>query len=99
MAFMFKKIWHKLITTVTGGAVLIAFFSIIAKLVGLLRDHLLASYFGADRILDVYYASFRLPDLIFNTLVLGALSAAFSPICIKLWESDKNRAWDWSIFD
>ncbi len=91
---MFKKIWHKLITTVTGGAVLIAFFSIIAKLVGLLRDHLLASYFGADRILDVYYASFRLPDLIFNTLVLGALSAAFIPIFIKLWESDKNRAWE-----
>jgi len=91
---MFSKIWYKLVTTVTGGAVLIAFFSIIAKLVGLFRDRLLASGFGADRILDIYYASFRLPDLIFNTLVLGALSAAFIPIFIRLWEIDKKRAWE-----
>lgn len=91
---MLKNIWQKLITTVSGGAVLIAFFSIIAKFIGLLRDRLLATTFGADRILDIYYVSFRLPDLIFNTLVLGALSAAFIPVFVRLWEKDTNKAYE-----
>jgi putative peptidoglycan lipid II flippase len=91
---MFSKIWNKLRSTVTGGAVLIAFFSILAKLVGLLRDRLLASTFGAGRELDIYYTSFRLPDFIFNTLVLGALAAAFIPIFIRLWDSQRERAYE-----
>lgn len=89
---MLKIFWNKLATTVTGGAVLIAVFSIISKLLGLFRDRLLASYFGAGDILDAYYAAFRLPDLIFNTLVLGALASAFIPVFTKLWLNDKGKA-------
>jgi len=89
---MMNKIWNKLITTVAGGAVLIAFFSILAKIIGLLRDRLLAATFGAGRSLDIYYASFRLPDFLFNTLVLGALAAAFIPVFIRLWDTEKGRA-------
>jgi len=89
---MFKIFWHKLATTVTGGAVLIAIFSIVSKLLGFLRDRLLASYFGAGDVLDSYYAAFRLPDLIFNTLVLGALASAFIPVFTKLWQLEKEKA-------
>lgn len=91
---MFNKIWNKLISTVTGGAVLIAFFSILAKLIGLLRDRILAGTFSAGRTLDIYYTSFRLPDFIFNTLVLGALAAAFIPVFIRLWDIEKERAYE-----
>lgn len=89
---MLKSFWNKLVTTVTGGAILIATFSIISKLLGFLRDRLLASYFGAGDILDSYYAAFRLPDLIFNTLVLGALASSFIPIFTKLWLRDQSTA-------
>jgi putative peptidoglycan lipid II flippase len=34
-----------------------------------------------------------LPDLIFNTLVLGALSTAFIPVFLEYWNKDKERAW------
>jgi len=84
--------WRKLATTVTGGAVLIASFSIVSKLLGLVRDRLLASYFGAGDVLDAYYAAFRLPDLIFNTLVLGALASAFIPVFTRLWLTDQKKA-------
>ncbi|MFH1366599.1 MAG: murein biosynthesis integral membrane protein MurJ, partial [Patescibacteria group bacterium] len=87
---MFGKIWHKLQTTVAGGAMIIAFASIISRLLGLLRDRLFASTFGAGDILDSYYAAFRLPDLIFNVLVLGALSAAFIPVFLEYWQKDKE---------
>ncbi len=69
---------------------IIAVFSILAKLLGLVRDRLLASTFGAGDILDAYYAAFKLPDLIFNTLVLGALSVAFVPVFINLF-NQKNE--------
>lgn len=49
--------------------------------------------FGADMILDAYYAAFRIPDLVYNLLIVGALSAGFIPVFIKTWESDNARAW------
>ncbi len=79
-----KNIFKKLKGTTTGSAIVIAIFSILSKLLGLVRDRLLAARFGAGDVLDAYYAAFKLPDLIFNTLVLGALSAAFIPVFIEL---------------
>ncbi|MFH1890007.1 MAG: murein biosynthesis integral membrane protein MurJ [Candidatus Kuenenbacteria bacterium] len=84
----FSKILAKLNTSITGGAIIIAVFSVASKMLALFRDRLLASGFGAGDILDAYYAAFKLPDLIFNTLVLGALSAAFIPVFIAL----KNKS-------
>lgn len=83
----------KLQNTVAGGAIIIGFFSVVSKLIGLLRDRLLASTFGASGELDVYYAAFRLPDFVFNTLVLGALSAAFIPVFLEWWNKDKETSW------
>ncbi|HRY63106.1 MAG TPA: murein biosynthesis integral membrane protein MurJ [Patescibacteria group bacterium] len=79
-----KNIFKKLNGSTTGSAIVIAIFSILSKLLGLLRDRLLAARFGAGDVLDAYYAAFKLPDFIFNTLVLGALSAAFIPLFIEL---------------
>ncbi|MDP2586996.1 MAG: murein biosynthesis integral membrane protein MurJ [Candidatus Komeilibacteria bacterium] len=89
---MLKVFWQKMVTTVSGGAVLIAFFSVVSRLLGLVRDRLLASYFGAGPILDSYYAAFKLPDLIFNTLVLGALASAFIPVFTRAWQVDRAKA-------
>ncbi len=90
---MVKTLKEKLTTTITGGALIIAGFSLLSRILGLVRDRLLFSTFGAGDALDVYYTAFRLPDLIFNTLVLGALSSAFIPVFLEYWNKDKNEAW------
>jgi putative peptidoglycan lipid II flippase len=90
---MLKKIKYLLFGSVGGGAIIIATFSIISRLIGLLRDRLLTGAFGAGQILDAYYAAFRLPDLVFNTLVLGALSSAFIPVFLSIWHKNKEEAW------
>ncbi|MAG28618.1 murein biosynthesis integral membrane protein MurJ [bacterium] len=90
---MVESIKHKLTHTITGGAIVIAGFSLLSRVLGLVRDRLLFSTFGAGDVLDTYYAAFRLPDLIFNTLVLGALSAAFIPVFLEYWHKDKEQAW------
>lgn len=58
-----------------------------SRLLGVLRDRVLAGQFGAGDTLDIYYAAFRIPDLIFNLLILGALSAGFIPVFIEALHS------------
>ncbi|MBI3956737.1 MAG: murein biosynthesis integral membrane protein MurJ [Candidatus Kerfeldbacteria bacterium] len=95
-----QRIFQKLETTITGGAILIATASLISRLLGLVRDRLLFSTFGAGDVLDSYYVAFRLPDLLFNILVLGALSSAFIPMFLEYRErhSQKNGTQDpWEL--
>ena len=74
------KIFSKPTHTITAAAALVASFSLLSRLLGIFRDRILAGQFGAGEVLDAYYAAFRIPDLIFNLLVLGALSAGFIPV-------------------
>ncbi len=87
---MWSKIWRKITTTVTGGAIIIAGASVISRILGLIRDRLLASHFGAGDVLDTYYAAFKIPDFIFNILVLGALSSAFIPVFVQFLEKSRT---------
>jgi putative peptidoglycan lipid II flippase len=59
---------------------LLAVASLGSRFLGLIRDRILATGFGASADLDVYYAAFRIPDFLFQILILGALSAAFIPV-------------------
>jgi len=68
---------------------------LLSRLLGLLRDRFLAGTFFADKAwqLDVYFAAFRLPDMIFQLLVVGALSAAFIPVFTQYIQTKKHQAW------
>jgi putative peptidoglycan lipid II flippase len=64
---------------------LLALSALLSRFLGVVRDHLLAKAFGATAgtgiyNLDTYYAAFRIPDLLYNLLIFGAVSAAFIPI-------------------
>lgn len=77
---MAKKWLFRLEQSLGGAAFIVGVASILSRLAGLLRDRILFSHFGAGDILDVYYSAFRIPDFLFNLLVLGALSASFIPV-------------------
>lgn len=76
----FKEIFQKQINSITVAAALVAASSLASRLLGVVRDRILAGQFGAGAELDIYYAAFRIPDLIYNIIVLGALSAGFIPV-------------------
>lgn len=46
-------------------AIILAISSIVSSLFGMLRDRLLASGFGANESLDIYYTAFKIPDFIY----------------------------------
>jgi putative peptidoglycan lipid II flippase len=95
---MIKKILHSKINSIAMAAFLVAFSSLASRLLGVIRDRILASSFGAGDALDVYYAAFRLPDMIYNLLVLGALSAGFIPLFAKkLKREGEDQAEAWQV--
>ena len=54
------------ILSLHAAALILGGAALMSKLLGLLRDRLLASRFGAGDALDVYYAAFQIPDLLFT---------------------------------
>jgi len=96
-----KNLFNAQTNGVTAAAFLVAVSSLLSRMLGIFRDRILAGEFGAGATLDIYYAAFRIPDLIFNLLVLGALSAGFIPIFTGLLKSEKatgenEAAWQFS---
>lgn len=83
--------------SVAAAAFIISFAGIASRLLGLIRDRILAGQFGAGDVLDAYYAAFRVPDLIYNLMIVGALSAAFIPVFTELIaEKKEEKAWELS---
>lgn len=78
--FSLKKIFFNSIEGVNSAAFIIGFFGLASKVLGFARDWILAGIFGVGDKLDMYYAAFRIPDMVFNLLIIGALSASFVPI-------------------
>ncbi len=69
----------------------IAVFSLLAKILGLVRDAVFSHQFGAGVLIDSYFAAFRLPDFIYNLLILGTFSVAFIPVFSEyLMKSDDD---------
>jgi len=89
---MVKRLWHRLTSTIAGGAIIIGGLSVASRFLGLARDRLLFSRFGAGDLTDAYLAGFKLPDFIFNIFVLGAVSAAFIPVFLEQWNRDGNTS-------
>jgi len=92
-----KKLLNGKSTTIISAAVIVAAASFASRLLGVVRDRILAGEFGAGNELDIYYAAFRLPDLVYSLIVAGALSAGFIPIFSELIFSKKDIKHAWHV--
>ena len=80
--------------SVKGATALLAITALLSNVLGLLRNVVFYHVVSPSQ-LDVYFASFRLPDLIFNVLILGAISSAFIPIITEiLSKNDQKKVWE-----
>jgi len=55
-------------------------FTFLSKILGFLRDILIAAFVGAGVIADVFFVAFKLPNFFRRLFAEGAFSAAFIPI-------------------
>lgn len=88
----FKNLFAKE-NSIRGASLILIITLALSNVLGVLRDHFLAQQIPTDR-LDIYYAAFRFPDLIFNVLILGAIAAAFVPVYSKLMKEKGSKEAD-----
>ncbi len=71
---------------------------LLSNVLGLIRDVITANRvgiaYGSIAPLDKFYAAFVLPDLLYNILIVGALSSAILPLLVKIdTEGDDAQFW------
>jgi putative peptidoglycan lipid II flippase len=72
----------------TGAATL------ASRILGLVRDQVLAALFGAGNDMDAFIVAFRIPNLVRDLFAEGAMSAAFVPTFTRhLTRQGKADAW------
>lgn len=72
----------------TGAATL------ASRVLGLVRDQVLAAFFGAGNDMDAFVVAFRIPNLVRDLFAEGAMSAAFVPTFTReLTLRGKPQAW------
>lgn len=74
-----------------SSALILSFMIIVSRVFGFLRYRILSGYFNKDA-LDVFFASFRIPDLVFELLITGAITSTFIPIFIKYSANEQERS-------
>ena len=87
-----SKLFHSE-NSIRGASLVLIITLTLSNILGLLRDHFLAAYIPTSQ-LDIYFAAFRIPDLIFNFFILGAITSVFIPIfCDYIAGDNLKEGW------
>jgi putative peptidoglycan lipid II flippase len=86
------SIFHKEIAGVHQAAFLLGTFTLMSQLLALVRDRMLANFFGATQTLDLYYTAFRIPDLIYASVASLVSISVLIPFFSGVFEKNKDEA-------
>ena len=73
-------------------AAVVSGWTLGSRVLGLVRDRILAGAFGGSLLLDAFLLAFALPNLLRNLFGEGALSAAFLPRYVQMRDTDPTAA-------
>lgn len=88
---MFARILNSKTKTITFAAILLGCSALLSRLLGLFRDNLLANLLEKTQA-DIYFAAFRIPDLVYAILITGGITAAFLPVFSAQIKKSKKQA-------
>tara|TARA_B100000508_G_scaffold60333_1_gene47297 strand:- start:334050 stop:335720 length:1671 start_codon:yes stop_codon:yes gene_type:complete len=92
MVTSFFRLIRKEVANLHAAAYTVAIFTFLAQLLALLRDRILAHSFGASELLDIYYAAFKLPDLLFALIASLVSAYILIPLIARAGEESKKKA-------
>jgi putative peptidoglycan lipid II flippase len=81
-------------TQVTKAAGVVGASTVVTRILGFLRDMVIARAFGAGMAADAYYVAFRIPNTLRRLVGEGALTVAFIPVFVEEHQQGKQRAWE-----
>jgi putative peptidoglycan lipid II flippase len=68
----------------------ISFYISLSRILGFIRDIIIAQYLGVSSLSDAFFAAFRLPNFFRRIFAEGAFNSAFVPIFIEKLQDKKN---------
>ncbi|RPI76973.1 MAG: murein biosynthesis integral membrane protein MurJ [Desulfobacteraceae bacterium] len=69
------------LTRATG---VVGFFTLLSRMLGLVRDMVIAYFFGTGMVADAFLVAFRIPNLLRRLFAEGSLTIAFIPVFTEL---------------
>jgi len=91
---MVKRVFvflRKEVSDLHAAAYLLAFFSILSQILAIVRDRLLTYSFGAGPELDIYYASFKVPDTIFVLIASIVSVSVLIPFLVDKMDQGREK--------
>jgi len=80
--------------TILSGAAVISVTLLASAILGLIKMRLYAGVLGAGAEFDTFVAAFKIPDFVFQLVVVGSLNAAFIPIFSEfIGRKEAKAAW------
>jgi len=78
---------------VTKAAGIVGLATLLSRILGFIRDMVIARYFGAGFSTDAFFVAFRIPNLLRRLFAEGSLSIAFIPVFTEhLKNNGKDQA-------
>ena len=65
---------------VSQAAGVVGFFTFLSRIFGLVRDMVLARFFGSGVAADAFFMAFTIPNLLRRLFAEGSLTIAFIPV-------------------
>ncbi len=76
---------------ITRAAGTVGFFTFLSRVLGLIRDMVIAALFGSGMVADAFFVAFRIPNLLRRLFAEGSLTIAFIPVFTE-YLNRKSRA-------
>jgi len=76
------------------SAGIIGFGTVISRMLGFVRDIIIARYFGTARYAEAFVVAFRIPNMLRDLIGEGATNAAFVPVLSEYLVKKKEEFWE-----
>lgn len=81
--------------SILKSASIISLATLCSRLLGFVRDIVIAAFFGTGAVSEAFFVAFRIPNLLRHLVGEGAANSAFVPVFCEYWiKEEKKNFWD-----
>lgn len=86
--------------SILKSSFIMAIATFCSRILGLVREQVMAAFFGASGLTDAFLVAYRIPNLLRDLFAEGAFSSAFVPTFVEANQEshEKSRELLWSLF-
>ncbi len=98
--FKLKALSENDFMSIIKSSLKMAVATFFSRILGLVREQVMAAYFGASGVTDAFLVAYRIPNLLRDLFAEGAFSSAFVPIFVEANQESKEKSRElmWQLF-